>query len=74
MLSVLNEMGAVLAQTKPIGSSSILLAAMIALVQTHGTSTYMAEALQEVDNIQQLLADDLWKQYFTLRQPEEEAE
>ncbi len=74
MLSVLNEMGAVLAQTKPIGSSSILLAAMVALVQTHGMATYSVKALQEVDHIQQLLARDLRMQYFTLRQLEEEAE
>ncbi len=74
MLSVPNEMGAVLVQTKPIGSSSILLAAMVALVQAHGTATYSAEALQEVDHIQQLLAGDVRMQYFTLRQPEEEVE
>ncbi len=74
MLSALNEMGAVLVQTKPIGSSSILPAAMVALVQAHGMSAYLAEALQEVDNIQQLLARDVQMQYFTLQQPEEEAE
>ncbi len=66
MLLVLNELGAVLIQTKPIRSSAVLLAAMIALVQSHGTSTYSAEALQEVDNIQLQLAEDLWKQFFRL--------
>ncbi len=66
MLSVLNEMGAVLVQTKPIGSSSVLLAATVALVQTHGMAACSAEALQEVDRIQQLLARDVRMQYFTL--------
>ncbi len=44
------------------------------LVQAHGTSVYSAEALQEVDRIQLQLAEDLQKQFFMLRQPEEEAE
>ncbi len=70
---MLNGMGAVLTQVQPVGSSAILLAPMIALVQTHGTAVYSAEALQEVDRIQLQLAEDLQKQFFMLRQPDEEA-
>ncbi len=73
MLAMLNDMGAVLMQVQPIGSSAVLLAATIALVQTCGTAVYSAEALQEVDKIQLQLAEDLRKQVFTLRQPDEEA-
>ncbi len=61
-------------ELQPIGSSAILLAVMIALVQSHGTSVYTTEALQEVDQIQLKLAEDLQKQFFMLRQLEEEAE
>ncbi len=71
---VLNEMGAVLTQVKLIRSSAVLLAATIALVQSHGTSAYSPEALQEVDNIQLQLTEDLWKQFFMLRQLQEKAE
>ncbi len=74
MLTVLNEMGAVLMQVKPVRSSAILLAVTIVLVQSHGTPTHTAEAIQEVDKIQLQLAEDLRKQFFMLRQPEEEAE
>ncbi len=74
MLSVLNEMGAVLAQTKPIGSSSILLAGTVVLVKAHGTASYSVEAMQEADKIQQLQARDVQMQYFSLQQPQEEAE
>ncbi len=73
MLAKLNDMGAVLVQVQPVGSSAILLATTITLVQTQGTTVYSAKALQEVDNIQLLLAEDLRKQFFMLRQPEEEA-
>ncbi len=66
-LAKLNDMGAVLTQVQPIGNSAILLAATIALVQTRGTSVYCA------NDIQLQLAEDLQKQFFMLRQPEEEA-
>ncbi len=73
MLVKLNDMGAMLAQVQPIESVAILLAATTALVQSRGTAVYSAEAIQEVANIQQQLAEDLWKQFFMLRQPNEEA-
>ncbi len=66
MLSVLNEMGAVLVQVKPIASSSILLVGTVAPVKAHGTASYSAEAVQEAGRIQQLQARDVRMQYFTL--------
>ncbi len=71
---MLNELGAVLLQVQPVRSVAILLAVMIALVQTHSTSVYSAEAFQEVERMQLQLAEDLQKQFFTMRQPDKEAE
>ncbi len=61
-------------QVKPIASSSILLSGMFALVKACGTASYPAEAVQEAKWMQQLQAKDMRMQYFTLQQPEEEAE
>ncbi len=46
---------------------------MIALVESRGTTVYSAEVVQEVANVQNQLAEDLKKQFFMLRQLDEEA-
>ncbi len=52
MLQNLNEMGAVLAQAKPIASSLQLLMHMLALIMACGTDVYSAVAVQEAEHIQ----------------------
>ncbi len=74
MLQNLNEIGVVLIQPKPIASSLHLLTHTLALIMAHGTDVYSAEAVQEVDRIQEVQAWDEQVLYFTLRQLEEEAE
>ncbi len=73
MLARLNDLGAVLRQFQPIRSTVVLLAAMAALVESRGTMVYSAESIQEVADIQNQLAEDLWKQFLLLRQPDEDA-
>ncbi len=73
MLARLNDLGAVMPQTEPIRSAAVLLAATTALVESRGIADYSAEAIQEVADIQNQLAEDLRKQFFMLRQPDEDA-
>ncbi len=66
MLQNLNELGAVLVQTKPIASSAILLMKTLVLVRARGTAVYLAEAVQEAARIQQIQTRDEQVVYFTL--------
>ncbi len=60
-----------LAQTKPIPSSSLLLMHTLALITS--SNAYLAEAVQEAEWIQEVRARDEQVIYFTLRQLDEEA-
>ncbi len=74
MLQNLNELGGVLAQAKPIASSSELLMHTLALVTSRGTEVYSPVAVKEAEDIQAVRAKDEQTIYFTLRQPDDEAD
>ncbi|MCP4549438.1 MAG: hypothetical protein GY835_23530, partial [bacterium] len=72
-LQDLNEVGGVLAQAKPIPSSAILLRQTLALITSHPQG-YPDQAVKMAEKIQEVRAEDAQKVYYTLRQPDEEAD
>ncbi len=74
MLQNLNKLGGVLVQAKPIASSSHLLMHMLALVTSRGTEVYSPAAVKQAEYIQTVQAKDAQTIYFTLRQPDDEAD
>ncbi len=72
-LQDLNEVGGALPQAKPIPSSAILLRHMLVLIASSGAEAYSEGARKEAERIQEERAKDAQKIYFTLHQPDEEA-